>query len=369
MARSSLTFLAAFFLVMLPLVTILVFVATHADLESTNDSSLKSLLRRPRRRAQSRWAPAVPQPNATAPTDRTAAAPAAPRPLAHPDLECSRKEHDECVAWAESGECTANPGFMSQSCKQACGLCPGVAGHRRDPGTEDWDSCKDKSTFCGQWAAVGECDSNPNYMKAQCKVTCHLCQSRSCHDEVPARCAGEAKAGKCESEPERMYRECRWACRWCAMTDRTRCRRADGTAPALPRAGVMNAMFERALTDDAFAKYEPVALSRSPWVLQLDHFLDGSEAEHLIGVGTRNSWSRSMAGDGVQAVRTSSTSWCSAKSGCGGDVLRGVRRRIENVTMVPASNAEHLQLLKYERGQFYRWAHSGAILAQFVAIL
>ena len=49
MARSSLTFLAAFFLVMLPLVTILVFVATHADLESTNDSSLKSLLRRPRR--------------------------------------------------------------------------------------------------------------------------------------------------------------------------------------------------------------------------------------------------------------------------------------------------------------------------------
>ena len=138
------------------------------------------------------------------------------------------------------------------------------------------------------------------------------------------------------------------------MTDRTRCRRADGTAPALPRAGVMNAMFERALTDDAFAKYEPVALSRSPWVLQLDHFLDGSEAEHLIGVGTRNSWSRSMAGDGVQAVRTSSTSWCSAKSGCGGDVLRGVRRRIENVTMVPASNAEHLQVLKYERGQFYR---------------
>ena len=82
MARSSLTFLAAFFLVMLPLVTILVFVATHADLESTNDSSLKSLLRRPRRRAQSRWAPAVPQPNATAPTDHTAAAPAAPRPLA-----------------------------------------------------------------------------------------------------------------------------------------------------------------------------------------------------------------------------------------------------------------------------------------------
>ena len=126
-------------------------------------------------------------------------------------------------------------------------------------------------------------------------------------------------------------------------------------APALPRAGVMNAMFERALTDDAFAKYEPVALSRSPWVLPLDHFLDGSEAEHLIGVpGSRNSWSRSMAGDGVQAVRTSSTSWCSAKSGCGGDVLRGVRRRIANVTMAPASNAEHLQLLKYEPGSEHR---------------
>ena len=163
------SFLAAFFLVMLPLVTILVFVATPRPTSRATTTAASNRCCGGRGARTVAWAPAVPQPNATAPTDHTAAAPAAPRPLAHPDLECSRKSRDECVAWAESGECTANPGFMSQSCKQACGLCPGVAGHRRDPGTEDWDSCKDKSTFCGQWAAVGECDSNPNYMKAQCR--------------------------------------------------------------------------------------------------------------------------------------------------------------------------------------------------------
>ena len=68
---------------------------------------------------------------------------------------------------------------------------------------------------------MGECDSNPHYMRHMCRVTCHLCQSRACHDVDAARCKAEAEAGVCHTEPERMYRECRWACRWCAMS--TRC--------------------------------------------------------------------------------------------------------------------------------------------------
>lgn len=30
----------------------------------------------------------------------------------------------ECGGWAESGECEANPGFMHESCKRSCLLCP-----------------------------------------------------------------------------------------------------------------------------------------------------------------------------------------------------------------------------------------------------
>ena len=44
--------------------------------------------------------------------------------------------------------------------------------------------------------------------------------------------------------------------------------------------------------------------------------------------------------------------------GCGNDpVLAGVRRRIANLTLVPEKNAEHMQVLRYEKGQFYRTHH------------
>ena len=95
---------------------------------------------------------------------------------------------------------------MLQRCQLSCHSCRRGAAAQH----EDWDSCKDQSSYCGQWAAVGECDSNPHYMRHMCRVTCHLCQSRACHDADAPRCKAEAEAGVCHAEPERMYRECRW---------------------------------------------------------------------------------------------------------------------------------------------------------------
>ena len=121
------------------------------------------------------------------------------------DPKCANRDKSgACDHWASLGECEKNPTFMHKSCKRACGLCPGGLGLARvfsrggsgaDGDGGEWShSCQDRSSFCGQWAAVGECDSNPHYMKSMCKVTCHLCQSRACHDVDAPRCRAEAAA-------------------------------------------------------------------------------------------------------------------------------------------------------------------------------
>ena len=77
-------------------------------------------------------------------------------------LTC-RDAADGCAVWAASGECEKNAPFMNVSCKRSCGLCPTISGGRSAYRQRGGASCEDRSSFCGQWAAVGECDSNPNY--------------------------------------------------------------------------------------------------------------------------------------------------------------------------------------------------------------
>ena len=56
-------------------------------------------------------------------------------------------------------------------------------------------------------------------------------------------------------------------------------------------------MFEASLRS---GKYSPRVLSRDPWVVVYDDFLSAQEADQVINRAGRG-WSRSQAGDGVQA--------------------------------------------------------------------
>ena len=228
-------------------------------------------------------------------------------------LAC-RDAENACGGWADAGECQRNPNFMNVSCKRSCGICSSILGGGAfgisgggAAASGQRKSCDDKSSFCGQWAAVGECDSNPTYMRSQCPVTCHLCQSAACHDIDEASCATQARRGLCRSEPERMYDQCRWSCKWCAMEKGSRCLRAAGTLPAA-RKGSLAHMFNRAVSSSEMARYTPVVLSRDPWVVTFETFLSAEESDAIIRIGGRG-WQRSQAGDGVQSVRTSSTAW------------------------------------------------------------
>lgn len=242
-------------------------------------------------------------------------------------------EEPNCRSWAVQGECTANPDFMKKSCRCAC-----ESGNVAS-------ACEDKHAKCKTWASIGECDTNPNFMRPTCPVTCRICQSERCRDRGDD-CAARAEDGGCYTTPG-VARECEWTCLACDLPRRPQCSRAQNEAPAATP-GSMEGMFAAVAARDGVTVH-----SRDPWVLSLDGFLTDGEAESLLRAGQLDErWSRSQAGDGKHEVRTSSTAWC--RSTCLAEpVVQSVQQRVAALTGVPTPNAEFMQVLKYEPGQFY----------------
>lgn len=105
----------------------------------------------------------------------------------------------------------------------------------------------------------------------------------------------------------------------------------------------------------------------APWVLVLDNFLTDQECETLIRLGTDRGYEQSKGIDSTKKLdgtfdsvivkeRTSSNSWCLDDCYKNATTQR-VLQKIEGLTGIPDANAEHLQLLKYEEGQFYQTHH------------
>ena len=61
--------------------------------------------------------------------------------------------------------------------------------------------------------------------------------------------------------------------------------------------------------------------------------------------------------EGRESPRTSTTSWCNVPSCLENPTFRKVRDRISDLVGVPWRHSEHLQLLRYEEGQYYRDHH------------
>mmetsp|Transcript_15600 Transcript_15600/g.26594 ORF Transcript_15600/g.26594 Transcript_15600/m.26594 type:complete len:471 (+) Transcript_15600:99-1511(+) len=60
------------------------------------------------------------------------------------------------------GECSAN----DESC---------AADNGHIEVEEELTECKDTNEECEHWASLGECDANPNYMQANCALSCNSC--------------------------------------------------------------------------------------------------------------------------------------------------------------------------------------------------
>lgn len=94
-----------------------------------------------------------------------------------------------------------------------------------------------------------------------------------------------------------------------------------------------------------------------PYIVQFEDVVSATEAETIIGIAGRK-LERSLAGDQVSSVRTSTQYWCDDKDGCTSHpTILAVTERLMNLTSMPVNNAEYMQILRYEKGQFYRRHH------------
>jgi prolyl 4-hydroxylase len=231
--------------------------------------------------------------------------------------------------------------------------------------------CQLRHEHCAFWAVIGECEKNPGMMV-----------SRAFSAEVNGNMTHYVLL---LSLPAYMKLQCAPACFTCEqLAFETRCP-MPGNFENVWSVGDLNRMFECIATNPYYqSKYNVQVLMRpknetdgpedaindDPWVVVIDNFLTDEECDTLIRLGGEQGYlmSKDVGGknfDGTYEAkqssgRTSTNAWCLDK--CYEDpVTKTVLAKIENLTGIPDSNAEYLQLLKYEETQFYR--ESGMMFA------
>ena len=78
------------------------------------------------------------------------------------EVAASSDQHEHCAAWANSGECEANPSFMQKTCESSCSRV----------GTR-WASDQGRlHSRCQSWVKAGECQTNADFMLKTCPSSC-----------------------------------------------------------------------------------------------------------------------------------------------------------------------------------------------------
>jgi prolyl 4-hydroxylase len=146
----------------------------------------------------------------------------------------------------------------------------------------------------------------------------------------------------------------------------TRCPRDPDAVDTFSKPGDVNNFFERIIAVKQYHQYQPLVLSRppeGPWLVQFENVLSQEEADRLITLGGELGYERSAdvgteKEDGtytkiVNSGRTSTNAWCLGKCMEDESAL-AIIKRIEDITLIPETNSENLQLLRYEPDQYYQ---------------
>jgi prolyl 4-hydroxylase len=198
--------------------------------------------------------------------------------------------------------------------------------------------CKNRKDFCALYAIKGQCDANPG-MKSECAPVCQSCEQM----DVDIRCKVDPDA-------------------------------VDALHP-----GDLDRLYEGITTNPSFEQYDRKILSRpsyspgdtaetadyqlGPWMVLFDNALTDEEADRFIELGntvgfTRSTQAGKRATDGSIAglrssERTSTTAWCF--SPCTEDpIVQRVMNRIATITGIAETSYEFIQMLRYDKGQFYQ---------------
>lgn len=149
-----------------------------------------------------------------------------------------------------------------------------------------------------------------------------------------------------------MLSSCSRACNRCESKGKACARR--NPQPAVRAPGGLSSNFASIA---AGSQFSPTVLSEEPYVIQFEDLISPAEAERMIALAGAK-LERSLAGDQLSPVRTSTQYWCGDEDGCTRDpTIAAVTERMTRLASVPEENAEYFQILKYEPGQFYRTHH------------
>ena len=226
-----------------------------------------------------------------------------------------------------------------------------------------------------------------------------------------AHCHSLAAAGKCvpperyeEDSPETemfkfMMRRCAPACQTCQDLLEYEHRVWEHCQPDrstdIFQPGDVDRMFERIVEEgeDERSPYSVHVLSRptrkhgtsdieiendssslqirnGPWIITIDNFITDEECNRLIELGSIEGYGASslseeddMTEDEIEEVnqkegkyRTSTNAWC--QNECYQDpIAKQVITKIENLTGIPDSYHEYMQLVRYVPGQYYKSHH------------
>ena len=222
---------------------------------------------------------------------------------------------------------------------------------------------QNRHELCSFWASIDECTNNPAYMATNCAVACFSChmidfetRCPKIHNQVPGLLPGDlnkmfqrivdtAPGNKTLSRAEQQ------ALAQSNMTEYTvHVHSQPGSNPDDQDISVVNDK------------------SMPPWVITFENFLTPQECQDMIQLGYKYKYKRSEdvgkrkfdgSHDAVQSEkRTSYNAWCSDMNGCRAEELpRAIHERIATVLDIPADNSEDFQMLRYEKGAFYRTHH------------
>jgi len=211
---------------------------------------------------------------------------------------------------------------------------------------KDSISCKDNGpkVDCINWKQTGHCEKSPAYMVQYCASTCEMCNL--VNPEVRCKKFYSNPRVFKDNEMDQMFNN--------LVQSYTKSCTIDGQTDET--CAISNSNQTSTLT----------VISRDPWIITIDDFISAEEADIIISIPPQSAWIQSTAAGAYQAdglikrevseTRTSRNAWCQA--GCDDHkTVQTVLKRMSQTVNVPISNFEHMQILKYDKGQFYRGHH------------
>ena len=218
------------------------------------------------------------------------------------------------------------------------------------------DACTDAHANC-QTVAMLEGGCADVQMRKMCPLSCGVCISNDCFDAAADCKLRMSAAGDSCYTPE-MIRECAWSCVACNLSTDLMCARPRSVLPAAAPGGV-DSTFRAIVTEVPNA----AVLSRDPWVVTIDNFLNDAEADRIIaavdGIATPSAETAEMLSpesgvcDESSQRRSSWSTWCTKPRCRQDETVQQIGRRAEGLLRVPLENAEPLQVLRYEVGGRY----------------